>query len=309
MASATLGATIRKSERVMLKIPIRVQGVDIRGDAFDETTYTLVVNRAGGLIAVSHQLQPETVIKITNLSRQVSCSFVVVMKASASLSGNPEWGVKCLEPDVEIWGVYFPARTEAPPQADLTHALLECGKCTSREMAALTAEQYRRLVAESCLPRRCLKCGVVRDWRFAATETVHGGVAPSLATFAASNVTPQSDQGGRQERSLAVKLPLGIRLPNGSEETSTTENISESSLCFACKLDLQVGDRLFLTMGLDPPRERCDIPARIVWRRPAECKGRAYYGARLEHEIDAMAPGAAYKVPVINEARREQFHS
>jgi len=137
----------RKSERVLLKIPIRVEGRDDLGKAFEETTFTLVVNRSGGLIAVSHLLKLGETIKITNLRTQISCSFEVVRRAALSLSGNPEWGVKCLAPEAEIWGVHFPPRTEQTPQADLTHALLECRVCSSREMAGLTGEQYQRLSA------------------------------------------------------------------------------------------------------------------------------------------------------------------
>lgn len=296
MASENFGTTARKSERLLLKIPIQVQGVDIRGNAFDETTYTLVVNRSGGLIALSRQMQPGVVIKITNLTRQVSCSFIVVMQTSASLSGNPEWGVKCLDPDVEIWGVYFPDKNEQPPQPNLTHALLECRECAFREMASLTAEQYRMLVAESCLPRPCPKCGVVREWKYAVMEAGPGGLAPSLAPPSASGAASQGEVGRRQEKPLAVKLPLEIRLPDGSGESTMTENISESNLCFACNHGLQVGDRLYVTVGLDPPRERCDVPARIVWRRPAMGTGRAFYGAQFENENVAMAPSSIHNV-------------
>ena len=153
MLNESFGISSRRSERVLLRIPIRVTGNDTHGNAFDETTYTLVVNRSGALIAVAHLLQLGAVIKITNLNAQISCSFVVVMRAAGSLSGTPEWGVKCLAPELEIWGVHFPDRSQEPAEADLTHVLLECRECSSREMAALTVEQYRRLEAQSCLPR------------------------------------------------------------------------------------------------------------------------------------------------------------
>jgi Tfp pilus assembly protein PilZ len=81
---------------------------------------------------------------------------------------------------------------------------------------------------------------------------------------------------------LAVKLPLGVRLPDGSEETGTTENISKSGLCFACNLEMHVGERVYVRVGLDNPEEKRDIPARVMWRRPAEEKGRAFYGVKLE---------------------------
>ena len=289
MLSERFGTAARRSERVLLRIPIRVEGNDTHGNAFDETTYTLVVNRSGALIAVAHLLHQGAVIKITNLNTQISCSFVVVMRAAGSLSGTPEWGVKCREPEMGIWGVHFPERSEEPAEADLTHVLLECRECSSREMAALTAEQYRRLEAQSRLPRPCRRCGVVRDWKFVVTEAGLVGIAPSLPVPSASGLTPRHEPDRRRDQTLAVKLPLEIRLPDGSEETSKTENISESSLSFACGLEMQIGDRVYVTVGLDPPAEKRDIPARILWRSPAQAKGRAYYGAKLENANAAAA--------------------
>jgi hypothetical protein len=257
-------------------------GNDTHGNAFDETTYTLVVNRSGALIVVEHLLQLGAVIEITNIKSRISCSFVVVMRAAGSLSGTPEWGVKCLEPEMEIWGVHFPDRSQEPAEADLTHVLLECRECSSREMAALTVEQYRRLEAQSRLPRLCPKCGVIRDWKFVVTEVGLGGISPSLPVPSASGLTSRDEADRRRDQTLAVKLPLEIRRPDGSEETTKTENISESSLCFACDLEMQIGDRLYVGVGLDPPAEKRAIPARIMWRYPAQGKGRAFYGAMLE---------------------------
>ena len=282
MPNHTLGTPARKSERVLLRIPIRVEGKDTLGNAFEETTYTLVVNRSGGLIVVAHLLQPGAVLKITNLKNQISCSFLVVARAAKSLSGTPEWGVKCLEPEVEIWGVRFPTRTEEPSQADLIHVLLECQACFSREMAALTVQQYHELVAQSSLPRPCPKCAATRDWKFGFIEVELEEVLPSLPAPSASGLTPQGEAEKRQDKRLAVKLPLEVRLPDGCEETSTTENVSKSGLCFACSLEMQVGDRVYVSLGLDTPAEQRDIPARVIWRRPAKGKGRAFYGAKLE---------------------------
>jgi len=282
MPNHSLGTPARKSERVLLGIPIRVEGKDTLGNAFQESTYTLVVNRSGGLIAATHLLQPGAVIKITNLKNQISCSFEVVTRAARSLSGTPEWAVKCLEPEVEIWGVRFPTRAEEPSQADLIHVLLECQECFSQEMAALTVPQYRRLAAQSSLPRPCPICSATRDWRFGFIEVKVDEVLPSLPAPTGSGLTPQSEADKRRDKRLVVKLPLGVRLPDGSEETSTTENISKSGLCFACSLEMRVGERVYVRVGLDGEEEHRDIPARVMWRRPAKEKGRAFYGLKLE---------------------------
>jgi hypothetical protein len=277
-----MGTPARRSERVLLRIPIRVEGRDNSGKAFDETTYTLVINRSGGLIVVSHPLQPGAVLKITNLKNQISSSFQVTMAATRSLSGSPEWGVKCLDPGLDIWGVHFPTRAEEPLPADVVQVLLECQECFSREMAALTVQQYRKLAAQSSLPRPCPKCSATRDWRFGFVEAEVEEVLPRVPAPSASGLAPRGEAETRREKRLTVKLPLGVRLPDGSEETSTTENISKSGLCFACSLEMRVGERVFVRVGLNSSEELRDIPARVMWRRPAKEKGRAYYGVKLE---------------------------
>jgi hypothetical protein len=272
----------RKSERALLRIPIRVEGEDAHGNAFVEVTSTLVVNRSGGLIIVSHLLKPGSAIRITNLRNQASSSFQVVMRASRSLTGAPEWGVKSLEPDVEIWGVYFPTRAEEPAQAEVVHVLLECQECASREMAALTVPQYRRLLAQSSLPHPCPKCNATRDWKCGFVEVELDEVLPSLPVAGAPGATHREEAERRRDKRLVVKLPLEVMLPDGSEETSTTENISKSGVCFACNLEMQIGDRVYVSVGAGSPGEELDIPARVVWRRPAAEKGRAFYGVKLE---------------------------
>lgn len=93
---------------------------------------------------------------------------------------------------------------------------------------------------------------------------------------------PPSEDEKRREKRLGVKLPLAVRLPDGNEEASTTENISKSGLCFACSLEMHVGERVYVRVGLDSPDERSDLPARVMWRRPVKERGRALYGVKLE---------------------------
>ena len=295
----------RKSERVLLKIPIRVEGKDTFGNAFVETTYTLVVNRSGGLIALSHPLRQGDVIRITNLKSHTSGSFEVVMRTAVSLSGQPEWGVKCLEPEVGMWGVHFPPQTEETSQPGLTHVLLECDECAGREMAVLTMEQYRTLAVESRLSRPCPKCGVTRDWKCAEIRVEVGGVSPVLADSLSSELRAGGEIEKREEKWFVAKLPLQVKRPDGCEETSKTENLSESSLCFASSFEMQIGDRLYLTVGSDAAEEERDIPARIIWRYPAKGEGRTLYVAKLQNALGGeLVIGYPLSIPGETRPRR-----
>jgi hypothetical protein len=190
--------------------------------------------------------------------------------------------VKCLKPEIDIWGVHFPTRAEEPSGADLVHVLLECQACFSREMATLTVQQYRKLAAESSLPRPCPKCGATRDWQCAVIEAEVEEVLPAPPDASAFVLTPGGGAEKRRHKRLAVKLPLGVKLSDGREEAGTTENISKSGLCFACNLEMHVGEGVYVKVGVDDPGEQRELPARIMWRRPAKDKGRAFYGVKLE---------------------------
>ena len=282
MPHQKIGETARRSERALLRIPIRVKGKDASGNSFDETTYTQVVNRSGGQIVLTQTLKPGDLITVINLRKNLSCSFRVVSRATKSLSGGPEWGVECLEPETEIWGVSFPITTGEPQVADLIHALLQCVKCRSLEMAALNMQEYHSFLAKLSLPRPCPKCGDTKEWRFGLIEAELEEIPPSVAGLAVSGSRPQGGAEQRRDKRVVVKVPLRVRVGDGLEETETTENISKSGLCFASDLDMKVGDRVFVSVGPEAPEDQRHIPARVVWRRPSEDKGRALFGVKLE---------------------------
>jgi len=283
MPGEKFGLVVRKSERVLLRIPIRVEGKDARGNAFDDDTYTVVINQSGGQIAVDRLLAPGGKIKITNPRSRISCPFEVVMRAT-SLSGSPEWGVKSLDPRVEIWGVNFPTRPKIPAKPPRIHALLECQECFSREMVELTQEEYRGLAAESPLQRPCRKCRQTTSWGYGLVEGELEDVLPSLPAPPVSGLTQREGAERRKEKRAAVKVPLEVRLPNGSKESGNTENLSKSGLCFGCSLEMQVGDPVYVSVGANASEEKREILAHVVWRRATGGKGRALYGLKLETE-------------------------
>src|SRR5208282_678383 len=90
----------RRSTRPGLRIPIRVEGKGADGKPFEETTFTLAVNRHGARVRLKHSLRPNEPIMITNLKvRRRPCPFRVVGPAAESIPEEPDWGIESLEPD------------------------------------------------------------------------------------------------------------------------------------------------------------------------------------------------------------------
>ncbi len=272
------GKRYRLSERVLLRIPIEVRGEGVSGRPFSEKTFTLVINRHGAQINLKNSVRPGDQVSITNLQNKIACPFRVVAKATKGLGEGPEWGVECLEPEVNFWGISFPGKEAAPAKLELIDALLECSSCHFRELAQLTMEQYRALINQSPLSRDCSKCKARTEWGFGFVEA-----EPEEAP-AAEEVTsaPAGINEKRREGRFTVKLPTRIRRQDGKEEVTGTENLSKFGVCFVSTLIMEEGERISIILGDAPGGRQKQAEARVVWRRLLEGARKAIYGVELE---------------------------
>ena len=271
----------RRSERVLLRIPIEVSGVGTDRSPFQEKTHTLVINRHGARISLKSPVKKGDEITITDLKSEKSLQFRVVERAGGSLGEGPEWGVECVKPDTHLWGVFFPEKAATPSEQDRIDALLECTKCKSREMARLTAAQFKTIATHSILRRQCLQCGTLTEWRFGFVEEEGSEPIPVQPETPA----PTHKGGGperRRDKRVAAKLPLRVRVEDGDEEITRTENISKSGACFASELAMKQGDRVFLTIGYTPEINMPEMAARVLWVRDMGEKEKDFYGVRFD---------------------------
>lgn len=271
----------RRTERVLLRIPIRVKGNTAEGKPFEEKTITLVVNRDGARISLKNPLRVDDRITITNLQNQMSCPFRVVARTAKSLGEAPEWGVECLEPEVNFWGILFPKKREARPEQDQVDALLECSECRFRELAQLSLDQYRGLASRGSISRACGECKATTEWKYGFAEAEPEEV-PALLPAPKPSAAAASGIERRIAKRLTVKLPLRVRLPDGCEEITRTENLSKTGVCFISAQAIGEGDLIMLTVGYAPGSSAPEISARVVWRRPLEGQKHAVYGVHLK---------------------------
>lgn len=305
--AATTGILGRRTERVLLKIPIKVKGTTAEGKPFGENTFTLVINRHGARITLQTPLQPDARITITNLHNNHTSPFRVVARTGKSLGEGPEWGVECLEPDANIWGIYFPQKKDKAGEEEPIEALLECRKCSSRELAQLGPAQYQTLTTQSSLRRECPRCKTTTEWRFGFIEEAWEAepapsepaeIAPAAAqppapapntplapeTPPPSAAAPQSipapakKEERRRVKRVTLKLPARVRLEDGRQDITRTENYSKLGACIISSLDLNENDHVLLTIGYTGGSSDLEAPARVVWRRPVEGAKMTAYG-------------------------------
>ena len=271
----------RRTERVLIQVPIEIRGNDGNGHPFHETTRTVVINRDGARISSRSALLPELRITVTNLQNQRSCPFRVVSRVQKTIGLEPEWGVECLEPGVDFWGILFPDKRPSRDGEETVDVLLECTVCKTKELAQLSLESYRGLVTKSLVGRNCKKCLDTTDWRLFFIEEEEEGAIGAPAVKERTRLRPAGGERRRAKR-LTAKLPLRVRAADGTEEITRTENLSKTGICFYSRREMMTGDRIALAVGETPPLPDRELRARIVWTREVGGEDQFLYGVQLE---------------------------
>ena len=282
IAPSVLAEKHRRSERILLRIPVQVEGTDADGKLFTERTFTLFVNRHGGCINLRSSPRVNDQITMTNLQTRQSCPFRVCESHQDRPGDLTEWGLECLEPNRNFWGVHFPEKAPQPSLEQNINTMLECVTCRSLEMTELSPGQYRRMAEQGVLTRDCQKCGAATEWKFGfVVAEEEEPFLPSIEPATPAVSLPKGAE-RRREKRLIAKLPIRIRHGDGRVENSMTQNVAKSGACFASNLEMKVGETVFLTYqsGLGPREE--ESPARIMWRRDGAERGKILYGVNLE---------------------------
>lgn len=276
----------RTTERVMVKIPIRVLCFGGSAGDFTEDTYTIHVNAAGALIALEHPVAPDDTIRIIDLENYREADFRVIAPAGQQEAGKRFWGVECAEPGRILWDIDF----GAPLAADHSQAgaLLACQGCGRQSFQVLSLTEVDILETAGGLRLPCDPCGQVTAWVYA--EVVRSPQPPPPSQPLLLEMPPQSapppveDWDGQAERRLhrrvALKLPVLVRNGKGEEEVSKTENLSKTGLAVGLKMSLTVGEFLTVVCPYSPDEARIEQRAEVRRRIASMGSGKWLYGLR-----------------------------
>ena len=271
----------RRSERILLKIPVHVAGIDAEGNSFEEPTFTLSINRHGAFLWLRNsppRRRPHPRHQLGNPPK--SCAFRLCESGTDPSSEVTAWGIECLEPDANFWQIRFPETALEPSPEKTITALVVCATCHSREVAELSVAQYRNMLESGSMKRDCPDCGAATEWKFIlveATTAASPGETPAVSL--------PSGEENRREKRIVAKLPIRLRHPEDDRiESTLTENVSRSGVCCAASMDLNVDDVILLTFESGTGPSEDENPARIMWRSPMGENRQTLYGIRLEHK-------------------------
>ena len=103
----------RRSQRVLMQVPLRLRGVDAQGQNFEEFTETLAINAHGALVLVEARVTSGSVIQMRHNKTEEEQECHVVFLGPVR-SGKAEVGLEFTVPRSTFWRVAFPPEDWSP---------------------------------------------------------------------------------------------------------------------------------------------------------------------------------------------------
>jgi PilZ domain len=268
------GAERRRSDRVMLTMPLRVQGKDQQGHAFDVDGRTLILSRYGACIHSTHPLRYGQFVSLYSPTTMRRAGFRVVGPIEPYTDKGGEWAVETTDPEVNLWGIAFPPMSKE--EIENQKALLECRSCREVALMRISLGEADVLESAGIVQKQCPKCKNETPWGL-PTKQFSGAEAPP-----AQAPSGKSESERRINRRSALQLPLMVRDFLGLSEILRTENLSKTGLCFISGQNYLMGQGLVVICPYNPSEAAVGIRARVVRREENAALGKRIYGVRYE---------------------------
>ncbi len=252
---------LRRTDRVVIELPIVVSGTDAMGEAFLEQSVTLVLGRHGAKIALSRKLVPDQEINIRCLGTARESDARVVGQIGEGPDGY-YYGIELLDSEVELWDIEFPPADETA--VAVGRVLLECMRCHSRELAYLNEFEAEVLEANQYLSRHCRKCADTSLWRESQLKPEE--VSPAeVQPPAPPPPRPRRTRNDRKHVRLDLKVDVCIRHPQYGEEVVATENVSRGGFRFRSHRHYREGWIIEAALPYSRGAANIFTPAQIVY--------------------------------------------
>ncbi len=268
----------RRSDRVILELPIVVSGTDCLGEAFLEQTRTLVLSRDGAKILLTRKLVPdqEVSVRCHETGRE---SDARVIGQIGGTQGEYHYGIELLDPTANLWGIEFPKLEES--EAAVGRVLLECIRCRTRALTYLNEFEAEVLELNRHLSRYCRKCADMSLWR--ETQLLPEEKPPEEQEKKPAVIepapAPRRTRNDRKHVRLDLKVGVCIRAPQYGEEVATTVNVSRGGFRFRSPRRYHEGWLIEAALPYSQTAANIFAAARIVYAA-AEADGLNVYGVQ-----------------------------
>jgi hypothetical protein len=107
----------RRSQRVLMQVPVRIRGNDVQGKPFEEEASTLAINAHGALVQVQARLTSGGKVLVQHKQTQEEEECSVVFLGPVRI-GKAEIGLEFSKACPTFWRVAFPPEDWSPKHPD-----------------------------------------------------------------------------------------------------------------------------------------------------------------------------------------------
>jgi hypothetical protein len=112
--NTTVGTAVRRrSQRVLMQVPVRIRGTDAQGKTVEEETETLAINAHGALVLLESRLTSGSKVQLQHKKTQEEHECHVAFLGPVR-SGKAEIGLEFSSPHPTFWRVAFPPEDWTP---------------------------------------------------------------------------------------------------------------------------------------------------------------------------------------------------
>ncbi len=269
----------RKSNRLLLTVPLRVHGEDLYGVEFKESGQTVELNRHGARIRMSRPLVGGQRLRLVNTLTNREAEFRVVGPTTPPTEKGGEWSVEYLDGRDNIWGIQFPPEPAAEG-AD-SAALVECRRCHTVALRPLSLVEVEVLETAGILSKRCETCGPNSPVGYPEKEITMGAPPGGAETLREATAAARERE-RRRHRRVALQMPVLVRDYYGGVEVTKSENVSKGGVCFAGQKSHYVGEGLMVACPHNPNDPSSEVRAILIRRDEIMGTDRKVYGVRYQ---------------------------
>ena len=258
--------SVRRSDRVVVEIPIVVTGGGGVLPTGQVEGRTAVVSRYGAKVMLPCRLDPDQRISIRCAATAGEAEARVVGDAGQGTGGTPCYGIAFLADQPGFWSIEFPSIGES--EGAVGRVLLVCAQCHTRELVYLNEIEADVLDASATLSRRCGKCAELTVWKGAYASA--DDTLPVTGPRTRGLTPPPTNRGTDQRRHvrLDLQVPACVRHAQRGEEVVKTINVSRGGFRFRSRTRYREGTMIEAALPYSPGGANVFAPGKIVYAAP-----------------------------------------
>jgi len=248
------GSSKRRSDRVLVALPVDLSATDLHGVRFTESCFTEMVSLHGASVAVPRRASPDYPVTL----RRSSLDLQVQARVLGQLGIRPGlhlYGIAFTEEAPNFWGIHFPPLDQN--DESLAKTLLMCSECRTQLIFTLNEIEFRVFEANQRLSFGCEACGRNVVWMPVPSEPrqQHRGSEPSPG--------PEN----RKHARTRMKTTACIQESDRDDDIVEVLDISRGGVSFRGARAYQVNSWIQFAVPYSPGAANIFVSGRIAWRK------------------------------------------